>query len=196
MSNQRQAPDRFERRRTRTHQSILSAATSLIQARGLQGFSLDDVARQADVSRATVYNHYADRGALLREVVEPVFRLAQERVDLLLAAPERITLEAICDLCVDLWTGHQDRFGLVGPAGAEALGDEVRGLHERFAARFVALFTALERRIRFRLDDAPTTARLVYRCCIPILESLGGAEGYRETFAAMIRALVVSPAAP
>ena len=69
--------NRFERRKNETHESILEAATALIAESGLGGFSLEAVADRADVSRATLYNHYADKGGLLREVLEAALRVEQ-----------------------------------------------------------------------------------------------------------------------
>lgn len=54
-----------ERQARGTRDAILEAASELIVRDGLAAFSLRDVAAQADVSERTVYNHFANRQAVL-----------------------------------------------------------------------------------------------------------------------------------
>ena len=53
--------------------SLLEAAATLIEKKGVQGFSLREVARRAHVSEAAPYWHFADREALLAAVAERGF---------------------------------------------------------------------------------------------------------------------------
>ncbi|MBN8603604.1 MAG: TetR/AcrR family transcriptional regulator [Planctomycetes bacterium] len=50
--------------------SILHAARSLFLEHGLAVVSMDAIAEQAGVSKATVYSHYADKSSLFRAVLE------------------------------------------------------------------------------------------------------------------------------
>jgi AcrR family transcriptional regulator len=183
--------NRLERRKSETHDSILQAATALIAESGLGGFSLEAVADRADVSRATLYNHYADRSGLLREVLEPVFRRAIKQVENMLRSPKAIDLDGICALCLELWEGHVVRFGLVDPAPDPELLGEVERQHRKFGSRFAALFVPLGRRIPLRVPPL-ATGRLVYRCFVPILESIAGRPDFRELFREMVGSLVTA----
>ena len=49
--------------------AILSAATDLFTARGLNGVSMEAVARAAGVSKITVYSHFRSKDELFRETV-------------------------------------------------------------------------------------------------------------------------------
>lgn len=49
--------------------SILEAATRLFLANGLQGTSMDAVARESGVSKQTVYGHFANKEALFRACI-------------------------------------------------------------------------------------------------------------------------------
>jgi len=53
--------------------TLLEAAAALIAKKGLQGFSLREVARRAHVSEAAPYWHFADREAILAAVAERGF---------------------------------------------------------------------------------------------------------------------------
>jgi TetR/AcrR family transcriptional repressor of nem operon len=53
-----------------TRERIVTAASTLIRQRGLAETSLDDVIREASVSKSQLYHYFEDRSALLRAVVE------------------------------------------------------------------------------------------------------------------------------
>lgn len=52
-------------RQDRTRQSIIDAAVSLHQSKGLAATTMSDVAEKAKVGRVTVYRHFADEAALV-----------------------------------------------------------------------------------------------------------------------------------
>jgi AcrR family transcriptional regulator len=51
------------------HKKVLEAAIGLMAERGIEGTSMDSVAQQSGVSKATIYKHWADKDALLLEVM-------------------------------------------------------------------------------------------------------------------------------
>ena len=87
-------------------QAILQAATRLFLAHGLQGTSMDAVAREAGVSKQTVYGHFANKEALFRACIRrkiEEFGFQEEGLpeegaarDLLLAVCRRF-MALICD---------------------------------------------------------------------------------------------------
>ncbi|MDX1971378.1 MAG: TetR/AcrR family transcriptional regulator [Candidatus Sumerlaeia bacterium] len=54
----------------RKRKSIEIAARKLFMARGFREVSMEEVAREANVSKATLYNHFPDKMALFANVVE------------------------------------------------------------------------------------------------------------------------------
>jgi TetR/AcrR family transcriptional repressor of nem operon len=52
-----------------TRQRIVNATVSLIFAKGVEGTTLDDVRAAADVSKSQLYHYFADKDALVREVI-------------------------------------------------------------------------------------------------------------------------------
>lgn len=52
-------PDRRAQRRESTHRAIAAAALQLIVEQGAEGLSVAELARRAEVSRRTVFNHYS-----------------------------------------------------------------------------------------------------------------------------------------
>ncbi|HVC45942.1 MAG TPA: TetR/AcrR family transcriptional regulator [Terracidiphilus sp.] len=67
--------------RSRSHQAhdkVLHAAIELFGERGIEAASMDAIARASGVSKATIYNHWADKEALLMEVMNFVHGLDRE----------------------------------------------------------------------------------------------------------------------
>jgi TetR/AcrR family transcriptional repressor of mexJK operon len=53
----------------RSRAAVIEAATTLFLRNGYTATTMDDIAETADVSKRTVYNNFADKAALFREVV-------------------------------------------------------------------------------------------------------------------------------
>jgi AcrR family transcriptional regulator len=67
---------RLERERWRRqeyHREILAAAEKVIARRGYSAMTMDDVAREAEFSKATLYNYFGGKGELILEIIESFF---------------------------------------------------------------------------------------------------------------------------
>jgi AcrR family transcriptional regulator len=64
------------------HEKVLHAALALFGQRGIEAASMDAIARAAAVSKATIYNHWHDKEALLLEVMLYVNGLHREPDDI------------------------------------------------------------------------------------------------------------------
>ena len=90
----RNPDEKADRRITRTRVALLEAAQRLFATRSIDGVSIDDIAREAEVAKGSLYNHFESKEALADEL----FRLVRSHVaDLLEAAidtktppPERL----------------------------------------------------------------------------------------------------------
>jgi len=63
------------RRSVQAHEQVLEAAIALFAERGLEATSMDAIADAAGVSKATIYNHWADKDALCLEALAHVHGL-------------------------------------------------------------------------------------------------------------------------
>ena len=61
--------------------ALVEVAKDLIVERGLEGFTLREVARRVGVTHVAAYRHYADRHALLAAVAEHGFQRLRRRLD-------------------------------------------------------------------------------------------------------------------
>ncbi|MGC3992778.1 MAG: TetR/AcrR family transcriptional regulator [Propionicimonas sp.] len=57
-------------RSQRSRRTVLTAATELLEAGGVGGFSVDAVARRSGVAKTTIYRHWPTREALILEACE------------------------------------------------------------------------------------------------------------------------------
>lgn len=72
------------------HQKVLQAAVELVAERGVDAASMDAIAAKSGVSKATIYKHWADKEALLLEMVaaihglhaRPIFDSGNTRADM------------------------------------------------------------------------------------------------------------------
>ena len=74
-------PNRFERRRERTRQELLAAATRVLAEKGLHETKVTDIAAAADVGVGTFYLHFPDKETLFDAVVEDTVRRLKATVD-------------------------------------------------------------------------------------------------------------------
>ena len=71
-------PSLRERKKLETKQRILDVAVALFQEQGFDNTSFEEVAEQANVSRATVFNYFPSKRDLLRGIaVEELEKLQQ-----------------------------------------------------------------------------------------------------------------------
>ena len=68
--------ERADARRNR--ERILCSAACLVDERGIDGFSMDDVAAKAGVGKGTLYRRFGDRASLIRALIETPERDFQE----------------------------------------------------------------------------------------------------------------------
>jgi AcrR family transcriptional regulator len=68
-------------RSSEAHDKVLRAALELFGERGIDATSMDAIAQASGVSKATIYNHWADKEALLMGVMELIHGLDREPED-------------------------------------------------------------------------------------------------------------------
>jgi len=79
--------ERQARRRLGYREIILHAAERVIRRKGFSALTMNDVAREAQLSKATVYKYIAGKGVLLFEILAHYFDDMAGRVDEVLAGP-------------------------------------------------------------------------------------------------------------
>ncbi len=62
--------DGFEKRKEQKKENIRRAAIELFQNHGFKKVSISDIAKRADVSQVTIYNHFGSKEELIRDVLQ------------------------------------------------------------------------------------------------------------------------------
>ena len=62
-----------DRRITRTKHALRQALIELMEERGLENFTVNDLCERADINRGTFYNHFHDKEELLAALEDEVF---------------------------------------------------------------------------------------------------------------------------
>jgi AcrR family transcriptional regulator len=134
------------RRRDATREAILAAALRAFARDGYRRTALDRVAREADISRAALYLHFANKEALFRALVEMLHtRTFAEASDAACGAgslPERLTatLVARSGRFFDLLRGseHAEEFLDENHRLCGALSAEASAKHARLLTRILS----------------------------------------------------------
>lgn len=69
-TGRRAGSSRVARRRDRRKAEIVRTATTLLSEHGYQGMSLEDVAEQTDIAKATLYHYFSSKDELVAAVLE------------------------------------------------------------------------------------------------------------------------------
>jgi AcrR family transcriptional regulator len=71
--------DGYQRRKQQKKESIKQAALELFAVFGVKKTSIAEIAKRADVNPVTVYNHFTDKNALARVIVQDIMAAEWER---------------------------------------------------------------------------------------------------------------------
>jgi AcrR family transcriptional regulator len=126
-----------------TRQRIVDVAVNLTYAKGVEGTSLDDVCAVAGVSKSQLYHYFADKDALVREVISAqASRVLAAQGTALTQLDSLAALRRWCDCILVLHRGA----GAHGcPIGS--LANELANQSEKARALLVAGFDTWEDRL-------------------------------------------------
>ncbi|HWS44803.1 MAG TPA: TetR/AcrR family transcriptional regulator [Acidimicrobiia bacterium] len=139
-----------------TRARIIEAAGRLTRERGPNGFSMDQLAKEAGVARATVYEHFRSKRAVLDELAATIAkRVAIEEPRAPTGDPLTALRDMLRDACLH-WSEHEERMRglrtLTAITGTEPSEDAV---DDKQLRRLVeALDAAGQMRPHWSIDEA------------------------------------------
>jgi AcrR family transcriptional regulator len=102
--------DRLDPRVRRTRQLLQDALRRLLEQKGFDNISVQDITEAATLNRATFYAHYPDKFALLEELIRVNFLqlLAQRHVrfDGTCSSAFKAIILAVCDYLLEVQKSH------------------------------------------------------------------------------------------
>lgn len=164
-----------EARTAPKREAILEATIRVLRDRGLSGLKVEEVAREAEVGKGTVYLYFQDKQDLLKALVEhhtfTYYRKVEEVVGR--EGPFRERLAEVLRLRVD-WV--EEWRGLWAAVAREAQPEDttgwLRGMHEHYQHLLERLVQEGKARgeVRPELDTCLTAASIAALACNPQLE--------------------------
>lgn len=159
-------------RKGRKFDQVLEGARQIFLTQGFEGASVDDIAREAGVSKATLYSYFADKRLLFLEVAKAECCLmvdeAEARVGCGLPPREALTIAA--STLVDFFTSDFFlRMFRIFVAESERFPELGREFYEsgplQGRARMVEYLNEAEQRGEFRIDDKELAAEQFAELC-------------------------------
>jgi len=181
-------------RATRTR--ILEAAARLAHERGPGGFSMDLLAKEAGVARATVYEHFRSKRAVLDELAETAARSvtleATSTADSDALRALRDTLAEVCRHWTDNEVAMRELRTLAAMTGGDVAGDAIDPAALRKLTE--ALASGGHLRAHWSVDDAGDA--LAVLTSFATYERLRTGERSPEQIEALLAKLAISIVTP
>ncbi|UUW87948.1 TetR/AcrR family transcriptional regulator [Pimelobacter simplex] len=149
-------PSLREQQKRQTRATILDAAAGLIGAQGFRETTIDDIAKAAGASRATLYSYFPSKDLIVREIVIELWNEA-ETLYRVFGNLEEWTRESIggwVEHLVDAWEASAVRLR-VQNSGLVRYDDFYVDYHRRFVTALTANAALWA---RFDEDDVPRRA--------------------------------------
>jgi AcrR family transcriptional regulator len=140
-------PSRRERERLRHRQEILDATLKVVAARGVEGVTVEQVAKEAEFAVGSIYRHFKSKDELVQELFAVVSTRFLDELEAIIAAPEPFAemLEHVVQLAYDrqleilpLVQAFLNTPGPLPEPGSPG-GDQLRAIKKRNTAVFDAL---------------------------------------------------------
>jgi AcrR family transcriptional regulator len=138
---------------------IIRAAEELFKRVGFRAFTMESVARDANVAKATLYSHYKNKDELFLAVCARLARLQRSAVERALAAPGEPLDERLAAAII---AKHRMVFAFVrgSPHAGELFSASSAMAGEIFTELEASVLTALSAAMAADLQLAPNAARL------------------------------------
>jgi AcrR family transcriptional regulator len=152
-------PSLREQQKRQTRATILDAAAELIGEQGFRETTIDDIARAAGASRATLYSYFPSKDLIVREIVIELWNEAEALYQVFGDLEEwtRASIRGWVERLVEAWEASAVRLR-VQNSGLVRYDDFYVDYHRRFVA---ALTANAELWSRFDADDVPRRALLL-----------------------------------
>lgn len=107
-----QRSDRERKRRLENRDAILHAAEAVILRKGFSDTSMDDVAAEAQFSKATLYRYFKSKSELMLEIIIHFLDDLERQLDAIRTMPGRSVRERLRDTFACLLSYMEDKEGL------------------------------------------------------------------------------------
>jgi AcrR family transcriptional regulator len=176
-----------------TRERLVAAAAKLLRSKGVAGFSLDAVGKEAGVTRLTVYNQFGSRRALLEAVFDDrarqggLHRLREAMNDTHPQTGLRQLIEIFCDF----WSFDQEAIASLHRAGSGDAEFEasIKARNERRRDAISVLVAKMNEREEVRAEAMIDLTDLLFVITsFPVFSQLTGGGRKKDAACALIQA--------
>ena len=182
--------DRRQKRWLALHQDILNKSAALMTEKGSLAVTLDEIAKEADVARKTLYNHFKNKQAIIEELIIPVCQHAKDYLGEMEHKSE-VTLHDLWDYLIELWENESLSASLFHVIHVSDYED-----FEKSKSGFLYVFSSILRMIpRFskcKEDEIQLISLLIYNGYMPIIHTFVDEENFKERFYKAMDGLILS----
>jgi AcrR family transcriptional regulator len=141
-------------RATRTR--IVDAAGRLTRDRGAAGFSMDVLAKEAGVARATVYEHFRSKRSVLDELASSIARTVSMDEARIQSGDPLVALRDVLGAVCRHWAEHEERMSGLRTLTALTGGDQAsEGIDDKQLRRLMeALAASGQMRAHWTIEEA------------------------------------------
>jgi AcrR family transcriptional regulator len=138
------------------HRSLLTTAARMFSEQGYEATSLNDIADEVGLHKATLYHYVRNKASILAQCLEVSFD-GIEQLEARLSAPGREPTEAFCEFLEHLVEAQNNEFGrclnLIGPAPLKGTAeDRIRKFQRRLQILLEHILTEGRNTGLFRTD--------------------------------------------
>jgi AcrR family transcriptional regulator len=179
------------KRRAKTRQKLLSAAAKVFVEKGIDATSIEHIITEAEISRGAFYTHFADKNALVKEVISQVYEFLIDAVGKIkLDSPEQV-MEDIFDAYFQCWCQNADALVLSSVMESQYF-QLIKVPHNQFVEKIVAAVTFVEKSGLLRTNDARLCLALLARTITPTLRALHKTDDFEGLFHQSMKGLLLN----
>jgi len=185
---------RVEKRRQRIRKHILEIATKRFALEGPDRVRLEEVADEADISRATLYSHFPSKDAIIYEIIKPVLEELIEEYEKLLKEIDSLKAEQVLnrltDIFINLWEHHQFSL-LLAQKVLDMDPGELKPLYDKMLELKIKILSKFEEEKKLKLPKE-IAFQVILNTLIPLLRFILPHPDGKKLFKASFKGLLIS----
>lgn len=168
---------------------LIEVGARLFVQKGMAEVSVEDLIKEAGVSRATYYGLYANKDELAADIVIPVFKDGSDWMAQLLNHKPAKIADGLADVYLALWDKHKDAVIFSGAFGKSVF-PYMAEAHNQFSQILLNVLQVLCDNNLLRNDDVKLTYMVLAKTGMPLLRVYADHPELKTHYRASIKALI------
>lgn len=180
---------RVAKRRQRVRNKILEIATKRFAIEGPDNVKLEGIADEADISRATLYSHFASKDEIIYEIIKPVLEEIIQKYEMIIKDLDKLStgeiFDELSDFYIHLWENYELALLLAQkilekkPYNLLPLYDRMLELKRKILQKFEK-----EKKLKFPIDN---TYDIILSTLVPLLKNIAPLQNGKKLFKSTLK---------